>query len=159
MNILTVVTAVAVLLGSALIGGVFFAFSSFVMKALGRLPPVAGITAMQSINIVVLNPAFLGVFMGTAVLSLALLVVAWQAAAHSSAASFTAGAFSYVVGTVLVTMIGNVPLNQRLAAVVATDPDAIQTWEHYLQRWTFLNHVRTAAAMIAATLYAAGLML
>ena len=53
-------------LGCGLIAGVFFAFSTFVMKALARLPPGEGIAAMQSINIVVLNPSFLGAFLGTA---------------------------------------------------------------------------------------------
>ncbi len=43
-------------LGSALVAGVFFAFSTFVMKALGRLQPEQGIAAMQSINVTVLNP-------------------------------------------------------------------------------------------------------
>jgi hypothetical protein len=45
---LTVVTA----LGCGLNAGVFFAFSSFVMKALARLQPAQGIAAMQSINLV-----------------------------------------------------------------------------------------------------------
>ena len=40
---LTLVSA----LGCGLIAGAFFAFSSFVMKALGRLPPPQGIAAMQ----------------------------------------------------------------------------------------------------------------
>jgi uncharacterized membrane protein len=52
-------------LGCGLIAGVFFAFSVFVMSALARLQPAQGIVAMQSINIRVLNPLFLGVFMGT----------------------------------------------------------------------------------------------
>jgi hypothetical protein len=43
-----------------LVGGIFFTFSSFVMKALARLPSAEGIAAMQSINVVVLNPSFLG---------------------------------------------------------------------------------------------------
>ena len=30
--------------------------------------------------------------------------------------------------------------------------------EHYLGRWTMWNHVRTAAAMVAALLYTLGLM-
>jgi uncharacterized membrane protein len=53
-------------IGSGLIAGVFFAFSSFVMKALDRIPAAQGIAAMQSINVVVLNPLFLGVFLGAA---------------------------------------------------------------------------------------------
>ena len=70
MDQLMPVIGTTALLGSALVGGVFFAFSSFVMKALSRLPAAEGIAAMQSINVVVLNPSFLGAFMGTAILSL-----------------------------------------------------------------------------------------
>jgi uncharacterized membrane protein len=57
-------------LGSGLIAGAFFAFSSFVMGALGKLPASQGIAAMQSINVVVINPIFLGVLFGTAALAL-----------------------------------------------------------------------------------------
>jgi uncharacterized membrane protein len=62
------------------------------------------------------------------------------------------------VGTILVTMLGNVPLNNELAAVSTTDPATRGVWEHYLDRWTMWNHVRTAAAMVAALLYTLGLM-
>jgi uncharacterized membrane protein len=37
-------------LGCGLVAGVFFAFSTFVMKALARLPAEQGIAAMQAIN-------------------------------------------------------------------------------------------------------------
>jgi uncharacterized membrane protein len=45
-----------VCIGAGIIGGVFFAFSVFVMKALAALPPHQGIGAMQRINVTVLNP-------------------------------------------------------------------------------------------------------
>ncbi|WP_228050189.1 hypothetical protein [Tychonema sp. LEGE 06208] len=51
-------------LGCGLIAGVFFAFSTFVMNALGRLPPAQGIAAMQSINIAVINPLFITALFG-----------------------------------------------------------------------------------------------
>ena len=38
-------------LGCAMMAGVFFAFSSFVMPALRRLPATQGIAAMQAINV------------------------------------------------------------------------------------------------------------
>jgi uncharacterized membrane protein len=59
-------------LGCGLMAGVFFAFSCFVMAALARLPVPQGLAAMQSINVRVLNPLFLGVFMGTAAACLVL---------------------------------------------------------------------------------------
>ena len=62
-------------LGSGLVAGNFYAFSTFVMKALARLPSAQGIAAMQSINITVINPWFLGVaFFGTAAASVLVVV-------------------------------------------------------------------------------------
>ena len=78
MNSLVSLVGTIALLGSALVGGVFFAFSSFVMKALARMPSSEGIAAMQSINVVVINPAFLGAFIGTALLSVTVLVLVLQ---------------------------------------------------------------------------------
>jgi len=146
------------LLGSAMVGGVFFAFSSFVMRALAKMPAAEGIAAMQSINVVVINPSFLGAFMGTAVLSLLMGGLALTGLGRPSATFFLGGVVFYLVGTFLVTMLGNVPLNERLAAVPATDPAALELWEHYLGRWTMWNHVRTGSAMVAALLFSLGLM-
>jgi len=146
------------LLGSALVGGIFFTFSSFVMRALARVPSAEGIGAMQSINVVVLNPSFLGVFMGTAVVSLGAGGLALAGLGRPFAPFFLGGAFFYLVGTFLVTVVGNVPLNDKLAGVSAHDPAAREVWEHYLARWTMWNHVRTAAAIVAALLYTLGLL-
>ena len=158
MDQLIPVVGTMALLGSALVGGIFFAFSSFIMKALAGVPSAEGIGAMQSINVVVINPWFLGAFFGTAVLSLVAGGFALADWGSPSASLFLGGALFYLVRTILVTMLGNVPLNNQLAAVPATDPAARDVWEHYLGRWTMWNHVRTAAAMVAALLYTLGLM-
>ena len=158
MDQLIPVVGTMALLGSALVGGIFFAFSSFIMKALADVPSAEGIGAMQSINVVVINPSFLGVFFGTAVLSLVVGGLALAGWGRPSAYFFLGGALFYLVGTILVTMLGNVPLNNQLVAVSPTDPGTREVWEHYLDRWTMWNHVRTAAAMVAALLYTLGLM-
>lgn len=49
--------ALAAAIGTGLVGGIFYAFSSFVMTALGRISPEQGVTAMKSINVVVINPS------------------------------------------------------------------------------------------------------
>lgn len=158
MNSLFPLAGTIALLGSALVGGIFFAFSSFVMKALARVPSAEGIAAMQSINVVVINPSFLGIFMGTAFVSLGVIALALTRWSHPSAVFFLGAAIVYFLGTFIVTMVGNVPLNDQLAAVSATDRIAVELWGHYLDRWTMWNHVRTAAAMIAALLFTLGLM-
>ncbi len=144
-------------LGCGLIAGVFFAFSTFVMKALARLPPGEGIAAMQSINIVVLNPWFLGAFFGTAaacVLALISSLMRW----HESGAVYVfVGSVLYLVGTLLVTIVFNVPRNESLASVGPADSDGADRWASYVSSWTAWNHVRTVAALVAAASFSVAL--
>ncbi|HWM94160.1 MAG TPA: anthrone oxygenase family protein [Thermoanaerobaculia bacterium] len=142
--ILTLVTA----LGCGLIAGVFFAFSAFVMKAFARLTPTEGIGAMQSVNVAVLNPLFLGVFVGTAVacvLAVAASLFRWH---EPGAVYLLVGGLLYLIGTFLVTMVFNVPRNEALAKVAPADGERL--WANYLASWTAWNHVRTVAALAAA---------
>lgn len=134
-------------LGCGLVAGVFFAFSTFVMSALGRLQPAQGIAAMQAINITVINPLFMGVFMGTAASCLALGFPAISRWNQPGATLLLAGCLLYLVGTFGVTIGGNVPLNDALAAVKPGSSDGAQIWAHYLTNWTLWNHVRTVAAL------------
>ncbi|WP_119420384.1 anthrone oxygenase family protein [Desertibaculum subflavum] len=137
-------------LGAGLIAGVFFAFSSFVMGALARLPAAQGIAAMQSINRVVLNPAFLGAFFGTGALALALGI---YALIDGKSAWLPAGALLYLVGTIGVTALGNVPRNNALTRLAPDDPASAAPWARYVVEWTWWNHVRTAAALLAAACF------
>ena len=59
-------------LGSGMLGGVFFAFSTFIMKALSRLPPPHGAAAMNAISSTILKSLFMPIFLGTAFASLSL---------------------------------------------------------------------------------------
>ena len=62
------VATFAGVLGAGAVGGVFYAFSSFVMPALERLQPADGIKAMQSINVTAERPGFMVAFLGTTLL-------------------------------------------------------------------------------------------
>jgi uncharacterized membrane protein len=137
-------------LGSSLIGGVFFAFSAFVMKALARLPAPQGIAAMQSINVVVLNRLFFVVFFGTAAGCILLAVRAVLVWNTRGAGYLLVGCALYLVGTILVTIFFNVPLNNALAAVDRTSGGGARLWDDYIASWTAWNHVRTIAALAAA---------
>lgn len=137
-------------LGCGVIAGVFFAFSSFVMKALGRIPAAQGIAAMQSINVVVLNPLFLSVFLGAAAGCLVLAAAAVSGWHKPGFAYLIAGGALYLVGTFLVTIACNVPRNDALAAVDPASDKGAVLWADYLRSWTYWNHVRTASSLAAA---------
>lgn len=136
-------------LGSGLMAGTFFAFSVFVMGALARLPADQGIAAMQSINVVVINPLFLGVFLGTGVVSALLAIIALFTWSSAGAAWSLAGSVLYLLGCLFVTIAFNVPLNDELARLRATAPNAAAAWPSYQQRWTAWNHVRAIAPTLA----------
>ena len=150
---LTLVTV----LGCGTIAGVFFAFSSFVMKALARLPPEEGIAAMQSINVFAINSWFLVAFLGTAGLCIATMIAAVVQWSESFAIFLLVGGVVYLAGCFAVTMIFNVPMNEALAALPPTAPDRAARWASYVTGWTIWNHLRTAASLFAAALLAIGL--
>ena len=139
------VLAFAGAIGCGLVAGIFFAFSSFVMAALGRIPAEQGVTAMQSINVVVINPSFFLAFFGTGLLCLALVAGSYFWWDGVSGKLILAAALIYIVGCIGVTMVCNVPLNNALAAVQPGTPEAASLWAHYLDRWTMWNTVRTVA--------------
>lgn len=144
-------------IGTGLMAGVYFTFSAFVMGALGNIAPAAGIAAMQSINAVILRSAFMPLFFGTTVISLALAVLGvlrWQSA---GAPALVLAGILYVVGMFVVTAAFNVPLNNRLAAADPSSPEGLAEWHGYLKDWTRWNHVRTAASTLAAALYVAAI--
>ena len=146
------VTFVAAL-GCGLLAGVLYAFSSAVMKALGRIPAPQGIAAMQSINITVINPWFMGSFFGPAPICVAVIVLTALEWEEPQAFYQLAGSALYLVGSILVTMAFNVPRNDALEAVDPESADGEKYWRRYLVEWTRWNHVRTAAAFAAAVLF------
>jgi len=146
-------------LGCGLIAGVLFAFSAFVMKALANLPPAEGIAAMQSINVVIINPLFMVAFLGTALACVALAVSSLFRWNEPGAVYLLAGSLLYLVGTVAVTGVFNVPWNDKLAAAEADSVDGAKLWHRYVAFWSAWNHVRTAAALAAAVLLTIALII
>ncbi|WP_261304353.1 anthrone oxygenase family protein [Paenibacillus andongensis] len=134
-------------LGSGLIAGIFFAFSTFVMAALARLPAAQGIVAMQSINSTILQTLFSFVFMGTAFVSVVLGGVSFFRLGTPGALYILIGSLLYFVGAFVATIIFNVPLNDALAAVEPGSAKGAEVWQHYLSRWVAWNHVRTIASL------------
>jgi uncharacterized membrane protein len=140
-------------IGCGLLGGLYFAFSTFIMTALGRIDQAAGIAAMNAINATIMRSLFMPLFLGT---SLASLVLAGRSLVHlgePGALVMLAGGVLYVVGMFAVTMVLNVPLNNALAAVEPASAESAQVWARYLKDWVFWNHVRTIASIAACALF------
>lgn len=112
---------------------------------------------MQRINKVVLNPVFLGVFVGSALLAGGLSVATFFPWAAPRSPLLLAAGILYVVGSFFVTMRFNVPMNERLARLNSDSSQATEYWPAYVREWSSWNHVRTVASLASAACSAASL--
>lgn len=153
---LFLILAFVAAMGSGIVGGIFYGFSSFIMRALGRLPPEQGAAAMNAINIAVINPLFMAAFMGTALVCLVLAGVSLPVLDGLAGRLALAGSLLYLIGCFGMTMAFNVPLNNALARA---EPDRqAAVWAHYLKVWTGWNTVRTVAGASASAMFVAALI-
>ncbi len=145
-------------IASAVVGGVLFAFSGFVMRALARIAADRGIAAMQSINIVVQNWLCSLLFFGTGLASVYLIIWSLMNLEEEGAAYVLAGGLLYVLGGLGVTAAFNVPLNNKLAKVESASEEGRLLWQKFVPVWMAWNHVRTVACMAASVSFVAGLL-
>jgi uncharacterized membrane protein len=148
--------ATAVLCGVA--GGVFFAFSTYVMPALERLAPGQAVAAMQTINVAAVAP-FTTVQGAPALLSVALIADALVDWRGTASAVIVAAGVVYLIGLIGLTGGYHVPRNNALDRVDAAGPEAAAAWRRYAGPWTRGNHVRAVAGAVAAGLFIAALRL
>lgn len=144
------------MLGCGVVGGVFFAFSSFVMMALLDLPPSQGMAAMQQVNRRALTPLFLSVFVGTALLSLQEIARSLWSLSVPGAGLRLTGALLYLGGVFLLTVFYHVPRNERLSDLDPASAEGLAYWKRYGKAWLRWNHIRTVAAILAAALLSLG---
>ncbi|WP_328331218.1 DUF1772 domain-containing protein [Kribbella sp. NBC_00382] len=155
MNLTKILTLTA-LVGSALMAGVFFAFGTAVMSSLQRMPAGQGATAMNLINGRIQNPLFLLIFCGTALVCVALAIIAlvkntpgkwWM----------LAGAALYLVGVIVLSFAVNIPLNDQLAAVDPHSAAGTAEWLNYLSKWNPSNNLRAITSTLAVIAFALAL--
>ena len=141
------VTAIA---GAGLMSGLLLAFSLVVMRALRELPPEQGMFAMQRVNVLIVTPLFLLLFLGTAAACLVLLGIAWRGLPAEGGWLLLVGSASYLLGPLGVTVAFNIPLNNALG--MAPRGQAATAWPAYVKAWLRWNHLRTALGLGATVL-------
>jgi uncharacterized membrane protein len=137
---------VAAAVGSAGVGGVYLAFSAIIIPALRERPPTDAAGTMTAINVAAERPPFLAVFFTAAAASVAVIVMEATDTQPSGPLRVLGAALS-LAGTVS-TIVGNVPLNRRLAAAGPNQP---AFWPGYVRRWGRLNHLRALLSVAGAT--------
>lgn len=141
--------------GAGVVTGLLFAFSNFVMRALSSLPNEYGMFAMQRVNETIINPVFLAFFFGTPVFCILIAIKAVQHLDASGSLFLLIGAFAYLIGPFGITMLFNVPLNNKLAKAETSVADEV--WPDYQKRWQTWNHIRTYIGVASIAMLVAGL--
>ena len=154
LHVAAIVATTLAALGAAILGGVYFAFSTFIMAALDTLPHHQAARAMQAINRVILGSLFMPVFFGTAIFSVIATLLAWLAWPPDAFGPVLAAAV-LSLGSFASTAAFNVPLNNRLNAA---DADLDAAWQRYHPAWTLWNHVRTAASLGSAVAFVVAIL-
>lgn len=147
-------------LWSAVIGGVFSAFSEFIMSALLRTTPAGGIEAMQHINRTVIKTQFVAGILLIAPLSVLFAFYSLMVFEGAALTTLILAPIVYLPTVFLMTVFGNVPMNNKLDRVDHTSTEAKAYWSKYVRDWTRLNHARSLGSVLTAGLYiAAAIML
>ncbi|TDU89995.1 putative membrane protein [Kribbella voronezhensis] len=140
------------LVGTALMGGVFYAFGTAVMGSLQRMPAGQGAAAMNLINVRIQNPLFLLIFMGTALVCVALGIIALVKDAPGKW-WLVAGAALYLVGVIVVSFAVNIPLNDKLATFDPNSAAGAAEWLNYLAKWNPANNLRAVSCALGVVAF------
>ncbi|WP_342070293.1 DUF1772 domain-containing protein [Yoonia algicola] len=137
----------------ALLSGVFLSFSDFVMRGLMQASAQAGSAGMVGLNRTVYRSVFMVLFVGFVPAAIGLSVWAFLQVDGPALVPILLGCMAYVAGVFAVTGFGNVPMNNRLDALAERADARAAYWPDYADRWTRLNHLRTAASAFAAAMW------
>ena len=151
VNIVLALTAVT----TALMAGLFFAFSCSVNLGLARLSNAKYLSAMQSINRAIQNPIFFVAFFGAPILLPFSVLTHYEQPLSARFWSLLAARIIYLIGTFGVTVFGNVPLNNaldRFNLQTASEQEIVLQRANFERGWNNLNTIRTISATLALIL-------
>jgi uncharacterized membrane protein len=137
---------------TALMAGLFFAWSFSVTNGLAKLSNIEYIRAFQAMNKAILNPLFFICFMGTAILLPLSTFLYYQQHPSPRFWFLLIASTLYLIGVMGVTMAGNVPLNESLDAFnsqAATAQEVASQRQQFEGTWNKLNNIRTVASTLS----------
>ena len=150
----------ALVLLTGLSAGLCFTWTNTVTPGIGRLGDLGYLQSFQQMNRTILNPAFLVVFFGPFFLNLVTIYLFKDSSNTIVLLLITATAF-YFLGVILITIFGNVPLNEMLDKVdlSTTSIDELrQLREKFEVKWNRLHFIRTVKDILSFILVTASLL-
>jgi len=146
------ITALVVLTG--LSAGLCFTWSNAITPGIGRMDDSDYLSAFQHMNRTIINPLFIIIFFGPFFLSL-INLYAFRNASNSLIWLLILATVFYFLGVVLVTIFGNVPLNEMLDKTnlnSASIEELRSLRETFEVKWNRLHLIRTITSSLSFVL-------
>lgn len=143
------ITLIIATLFSGLIAGLFYAWSISVTPGIGRINDESYLRAFQSMNRAIINPLFLIAFMGLVVLLIFLSYLYYSNPLTTQFWFILFAAALYIGGVMLITIAGNIPLNNSLEALTIETMSTEQMVAFraaFENKWNRLNTIRTVSS-------------
>ena len=145
---------ILIILQLGLTSGLLFIFSNAVNPGLARLEEEEYYRAMKFINLVILNPIFFFIFIGP-VITMPVLTYMSRNDSNSFAAILIS-TILYFLGVLLITILKNVPLNNKLEKLNSNEFDGVDLW--YKKPWNFWHNIRTLFSIASFVILSANLV-
>ena len=149
---------ITTLILTGLSSGFFFAWEVTVIPGTKRVSDDAYLETMQSINRAILNPAFFVIFFGTLISLVASSYLHFRTAIDLTFGLLLAATLVYLLGSIGITIFGNVPLNEALDVVHLQElskealHDLRMSYETPWNRWHTLRTIFSVLAFILSLL-------
>ncbi|NBC26961.1 MAG: DUF1772 domain-containing protein [Bacteroidetes bacterium] len=135
---------------TGLSAGLFYAWQVSVIPGTKRIQDSTYIETMQKINRAIINPLFMLIFLGALLIQILSVFLYWDNG--MTFWSLLAATVLYGAGTVIVTGLGNVPLNDALDSLSLhelSEEKISRERQNYESRWNRLHLIRTVFSVIS----------
>ncbi len=152
---------IVTILTTGLTAGLCFTWGNAVTPGIGKLGNLAYLQAFQEMNRSILNPVFFLVFLGPVILNIANLIV-FRSASKPVLYLLIGATVVYFIGLFLVTVLGNVPLNEILDKtdlLSASTEELVQLRERFEKPWNSFHRVRLWSSLLSFLLVTIALLM
>lgn len=140
---------------NGLLAGVFFTWTNAITPGIGKLSDIGYLASFQSMNRTILNPLFYVVFFGSMVFSPWATILQYDEQIDTTTGLLLAVSFIYALGVIVITFLGNIPLNNRLDKLDLENihpSEAAKFRASYESQWNRLHFIRTVCSSTTFTL-------
>jgi uncharacterized membrane protein len=137
---------------TGLMAGIFFTWTNAVTPGLGKLKDIGYLRALQSMNRVILNPAFYIVFICPILMLPLAAALNYKSDPSLIFKLLSVASIIYLLGVFFITILGNIPLNNLLDKNELVDfslEDAKKLRNEIETKWNNFNLIRTITSSIS----------